>query len=925
MVERFGLTRVLMGGAPEKRSRYGDLLVLVAFALGLLLYVVGQFEDYTWIVRDGRFYVNSNVTLLENLSYEDIFARSWYEERLGWNYNLPAGFSNVALGSRGELYHFRPWLLPLLSSPLFFAFGLYGVLAFNLLTYAAIMGLGFLYAARFAGRRSAALATGLWVLGTGMVETVYDYSVDALLVAFFLAALELLRRKRGALAGACIAATLIIKPTSLLYAPAAAALLFELPKGQRKAVLLRAIGGGAVSLIIAGAINTYMYGAPWVFGYNRVVEVARGEIQLASTGARFNTPLGDGLIRTFGGGYGLLSFYGVYAAFIFGIWPMLRRHFRFALVALGSAVGVLVVFSLYDWESDRFQYASFALLLPFLAWGLRVVANFIVAVARRLMHRRIESIAALAAVAAFSMSLSYAGRDGRAHPWREQTSIHELRQLVIPAHESEAIRLVAESGSLVLEDAEGADPAATRQSTLTMGRSGVSLPRGNLLVVGASALASHVYLLLLLNALLAAFGFAFLASATRGLASPTARLAFLSVALSLHPIREMVAYGGDSLFAFVPLAAGLWALRVRRTSLAFGLGTLAAFILAAPIVAIAFGLPLALELRDKPENARKQVISAALCVGAWAAYGLVVYGRPFEGPEAFVLIDGERFSILPDTNALSALLSQPHPARAALVLALVGTCGSALLCFTAHRAVGLCATLLAVGFFFPSGHAHGGLESAFVAVLAPFALYAASRAVPALAAFWTPAKRGQHVFALASIALLFWGAGWRVAEANGPLEIASSAGVRNADVYLAELPCDFLAWENMTWECAMHDGGTDGRTGLQLPDGSRVAGEKQMLFVIPTGRAGRRPRLVEFGATGGSAASLRWVIPDGYRGGATVTISWGDTVLREDTLQPGDEERREDFALTGEGPLRIRVGAATRGEWTAVGFSGQLE
>lgn len=923
MAERFGLTRVLMSGGPEKRSRYGDLLVLVAFALGLLLYVLGQFEDYTWIVRDGRFYVNSNVTLLENLSYEDIFARSWYEERLGWNYNLPAGFSNVALGSRGELYHFRPWLLPLLSSPLFFAFGLYGVLAFNLLTYAAIMGFGFLYAARFAGRRSAALATGLWVLGTGMVETVYDYSVDALLVAFFLAALELLRRKRGALAGACIAATLVIKPTSLLYAPAAAALLFELPKGERKAVLLRAIGGGAIALILAGAINTYMYGAPWVFGYNRVVEVASGEIQLASTGARFNTPLGDGLVRTFGGGYGLLSFYGVYAAFIFGIWPMLRRHFRFALVALGSAAGVLVVFSLYDWESDRFQYASFALLLPFLAWGLRVAADFVVASARRLMRRRIETVAALAAVAAFSMSLSFAGRDGRAHPWREQTPIHELRQLVLPAHESEAIELVAESGSFDLETAEG--DAATRLSPLTVGRSGLSLPRGNLVVVGASALASSIHLLMLLNALLAAFGFAFLASATRGMASPSTRLALLAVALTLHPIREMVAFGGDSLFAFVPLAAGLWALRTHRSSLAFGLGVLSAFFLAAPIVALAFAVPLALDIREYPKTARKKLTAAALSVGAWAAYGLIVYGRPFEGPESFVLVGGERFSVTPDASALSALLSQPHPARAAFALALAGTCGSVFLCFTRHRRIGHCATVLACGFAFPSGRSHGGLESAFVAILAPFAVYAAARSLPALAAMWTPERRGRRVFALAATAMLLWGAGWRVAEANGPVEIASSAGVRNAAVHLAELPCDFLAWENMSWECAMHDGGTDGRTGLQLPAGSLVNGEAQTLFVIPTGRRGRRPRLVEFNAPGGSAASLRWVIPDGYRGGAAVTISWGDTVLREETLQPGDDERRADFVLRGEGPLRIRVQASTPGEWSAVGFSGLIE
>ena len=891
---------------PIESMKPRDLVVAAVLLMGLALYVVGQLEPYTWVVRDGRFYIDSNETLLHDFTYEEAFARSWYENDLGWNYNMPPDFSNVAQGARGELYHFRPWILPVLGMPLYFAFWLYGALLFNVLCYFVIAGAGYVFASRFAGRNYAALVVPLWLLGTTMVETLYDYSVDALLVAFFVLSLEAILRKRGGLAGACVAATLIIKPTSLLYAPAVIALLAEIPREDRKRTFINAIYGGAGVLIIAALVNWWMYGAPWVFGYMRAVHVVRGEMALASTGDRFNTPLGEGLERTFLGGYGFAWFYGVFAPVALGLWPMVRRHLAFTLGTLVSLLAALVVFSIYDFDSDRFQYPSFALLLPFMAWGFRVVVGLV----RRV--RRIPHVALAFALAALVVSVAHQARQLRPHPWRAQVGLAELRDRVVPPPTQSAIALVAEHGTFDLRDHVSMPHG--RDSSIALGRFGAWLPRGNLVVVGISALASAANLGLLLHALLAALGFGLLGVATRGIGPAPARLALLAVALSLHPVREMVAYGGPSAFAFVGLAAAFAALRAERHAWAFGWATFAAFVLSAPILVVPFAIPLALA-RD-----RRLLVGPGVAIALWLLFDLLVYGRPFEGPEAFVLIGGERYVVTPEQSLL-ALATSADPARATAVVVGLGLLG-ALMHVRWQRWVGSLAALLAAMVVLPSGHGRGIVETAYVAMLWPFVV------VPlgALAAY----VRGIEAARLARgargavLIVLAFGVGWRWAETAPPLRLESNYAVRWAKVQLGDAPCDFLTWEHMSWECATMDGGVEGRTGLQLPRASTVRGETMQLFVVPSARRGRRVRTVEFAPREASRLELRWIMPDIYTEVASMRVLWGERVLVQEDVGPGEEWRAESFDLEGEGPLRIEVESASR-ELAAVGFAGTLE
>src|SRR5687768_2509780 len=164
----------------------------VAIAIGVIALaaaiasVMPQLHANTWIFRDGRFYVNVATTIVEDLTIEQhAFASSWYSGTLGWNSDLEAGWSNVALGARGEHWPKHPWIHPLIASPVVFAFGLPGTLAWNLLMFALIASGLHRFARAYAEPAYAAMGVAIFVMGTVLLESAYDFSVDVLMLALF--------------------------------------------------------------------------------------------------------------------------------------------------------------------------------------------------------------------------------------------------------------------------------------------------------------------------------------------------------------------------------------------------------------------------------------------------------------------------------------------------------------------------------------------------------------------------------------------------------------------------------------------------------------------------------------------------------------------------------------------------------------------
>ena len=343
------------------------MLLLLVVAEAASLYVPS-----TWIQRDGRFYTNVNVTLVEQGSVDQSdWAASWYERDLGWNRNLDAAWSNVARGANGERVPKHPILMPLLSTPLYWAFGLNGLLAFNLLCFALAGAAAFAFARRYASPGAALLAAGGFFLATGIRTHVYDYHVDVLLLALWLAGLAALHARRGFVAGVLVAMAVMLKPTTIVLAPAAALLAKPGWKPFGWAIL-----GGAIALGAWAVKNTLVFGQPHWAGYNRMLVVEDGRTVLAQVDA-FSVPLREGLQNLWGGQFGVRHRMPLGLVALAGLALLGRRRPWTVLVVLGTVAVAIALFATYLWYGDRFLWPALALALPGLALLLDRASAFV--------------------------------------------------------------------------------------------------------------------------------------------------------------------------------------------------------------------------------------------------------------------------------------------------------------------------------------------------------------------------------------------------------------------------------------------------------------------------------------------------------------------------------------------------------------------
>ena len=372
------MTRVSRAKASRHHPpRPGDGAALaVSLGIAILLLVVAEaaslYVPSTWIQRDGRFYTNVNVTLVESGSVDQSeWAGSWYDRDLGWNRSLDAAWSNVALGADGERVPKHPILMPVLSTPLFWAFGLRGLLVFNLLCFGLAGAAAFAFVRRYASPGAALIAAGAFLLATGIRTHVYDYHVDVLLLALWLGGLAALHARRGFLAGVLVAGAVMLKPTTIVLAPAAAILARP---GWR--VFGQAMLGGAIALGGWAVKNTIVFGRPWWAGYNRMLVVEDSETVLAQVDA-FSVPLEEGLRAVWNGPYGLRNRMPLALVALAGLAFLSRRRPFAVLAALGTIAGAVVLFSTYLWYGDRFLWPALALGLPGLALGLDFFSRFV--------------------------------------------------------------------------------------------------------------------------------------------------------------------------------------------------------------------------------------------------------------------------------------------------------------------------------------------------------------------------------------------------------------------------------------------------------------------------------------------------------------------------------------------------------------------
>ncbi|MCZ7677575.1 MAG: hypothetical protein M5U28_01875 [Sandaracinaceae bacterium] len=180
----------------------------------------------------------------------------------------------------------------------------------------------------------------------------------------------------------------------------------------------------------------------------------------------------------------------------------------------------------------------------------------------------------------------------------------------------------------------------------------------------------------------------------------------------------------------------------------------------------------------------------------------------------------------------------------------------------------------------------------------------ALRVAGAAVGVWRAWPTRHRALALATIGGALFLAGLAPRLRDEPFRIASFDGVRSARVHLREVPCDFLAWEHLNWECSTFDRGVHGETGLSTSQPLHVAGLEQPLFLIST-QAARERRVRWEAVRATDELVLRWAVPDEMRGGGELIVRAADRELATVVLSrmPDSEvheQRLDTRALAGQ-------------------------
>ncbi|MBN2493950.1 MAG: DUF2029 domain-containing protein [Deltaproteobacteria bacterium] len=803
------------GWTPGREALLAALLLLIACLAECCAWTM----QHTWIKRDGRFYVNVNTTLVERRSLDQRgFADSWYTGELGWNRNLDSGWSNVSLGRNGEHWPKHPFLLPLLSTPLFYAFGLWGTLLFNLLALAAAAGAGMAWM-RLRGQSTQApwaslVAVVVFVFLTSIREYAYDYHVDVLLLALWLGALLCLHSRRGVPAGALYGLCLVIKPTCLILAPSLLLLVCE----QRAWRGLLRAGAALLAVGLAwGAVNTWMFGRPWWTGYHRVLSVVAGKPTVVTHTELFTTPWLEGLERIWSGHWGLYHRYVLLALALPGLVLLARRRPWYTASALLGLTASLTVFAFYRYEGDRFHWPAMALLLPALAESLDSAGRLLVRLSSRLLVA-----------------------------WREAPEAW-IAALLAPAWLA---------GTLL-----AGWPASRR-----LGDPGLlGVPGGVAYALVCTACAAF-----------------FAARLGRRLALPGLAAALVLCAFAMPALRVDLLGSGLLLTSAALGFAALDSALLERWHAAAVLAALCDWTAGMPGPASAAVLWLAL-WSDRRTALRVAIVCAA-CLGAAMVADLLSGAGLLDC--TLVLVVGRGLGQPASLGSLGQALVDVGPARSLWPLLLAAPVGLALAIGPRTRAASAVAILLALLTTLDKALLKPGAPSpAWALCLVLLAAPALESAVRGLFALGKRLRLGQPGRALAAsaalLALLFLvGLARDVIASLQPFRLASVQTLRRAEVDLAGIPCDFMAWEHMSWECSHHDNTVfSGMVGLGLPEGLHVRGQRRDLLLIPTGRRGRRRTVRIPKLRAGRAFQLLHCVPDGLRGHASVSVSAGDRLL----------------------------------------------
>ena len=251
----------------------------------------------------------------------------------------------IALGVNGEWYNVHESLLPIVTVPFYWVFGLHGTLMFNaLLLLGTMMAV---YRVGLASSSPAYCAIAVFIMAITLADWSYSYSVDVfgalLLVVTLLASI----RERYALAGLLFALSIVGRLSNVASAPAFLYLILSGKDPARSGVKFAA---GALPVFALFLIfNWRMFGGPFEFSYFHQAYLVGDAFQVHSQQRLFSVNPFSGIKGIlFDPQRGLIPSYPVTAlAFVFGFraWKEANRRLLIACSLIG--VGFLAFYSTY--------------------------------------------------------------------------------------------------------------------------------------------------------------------------------------------------------------------------------------------------------------------------------------------------------------------------------------------------------------------------------------------------------------------------------------------------------------------------------------------------------------------------------------------------------------------------------------------------
>jgi hypothetical protein len=352
------------GSSGAEPSRLFVTAILIVALISALVAIAARWEPNKWLHRDGAFYMNIARGLIENhsLSQETLHPHSWFEDSLGWNHNVDAAWSNIALGRNGEWWPKHPILMPLCAAPFIWAFGPIGSLVFQLLSFLCVALFTYRIAAFFAPRPCALAAAAIFVTMPWVGRFVWGFNNDMFFTALLLGALDAGLRRKAIGCGLLLGLAIFAKPTNVLYAPPLLA-IFLLRRDFRLA--LKMCLAAAVPCLAMAGLHTYLYGAPWKTGYDNILVRVAGKLTTHSHRADFAFTwkgLMDGLDNVlFGDRHGLWTHFPIFFAALAGMIPMFGRRTREGFAFLWLLIVPIAFHASFTWYRLDFSLPQMAL------------------------------------------------------------------------------------------------------------------------------------------------------------------------------------------------------------------------------------------------------------------------------------------------------------------------------------------------------------------------------------------------------------------------------------------------------------------------------------------------------------------------------------------------------------------------------------